>query len=273
MGCHNYVMRVPRGWPNVLRNFRCCPCLSVKATINKAARMRQVTLQSGSHSLSTSQAAARQPACRCRRALAVSNTLVGPDPRLASSLSSSTASAGLLDFSKPAKALKGKDVEEAAMWRCIKLQQAYPKGLDVQLPPVWDADLLQQAYGRCAEVTSEYAKTFYLGTQLMTPAQAQAIWAIYVWCRRTDELVDGPNASRITPKVCPAVVACSISTSAQHCRKQQARYTGQLKRNRSQPRAHFATAAAACLPALQLLLGRRDSCSPAAATYCQQHTS
>ena len=50
-------------------------------------------------------------------------------------------------------------------------------------------------------MTSEYAKTFYLGTQLMTPEKARAIWAIYVWCRRTDELVDGPNASRITPAV------------------------------------------------------------------------
>ncbi|PQQ21892.1 phytoene synthase [Prunus yedoensis var. nudiflora] len=27
----------------------------------------------------------------------------------------------------------------------------------------------------------------------------KGIWAIYVWCRRTDELVDGPNASHITP--------------------------------------------------------------------------
>ena len=33
----------------------------------------------------------------------------------------------------------------------------------------------------------------------MTPAKALAIWAIYVWCRRTDELVDGPNAPRMTP--------------------------------------------------------------------------
>lgn len=33
----------------------------------------------------------------------------------------------------------------------------------------------------------------------MTPAKARAIWAIYVWCRRTDELVDGPNAPRMTP--------------------------------------------------------------------------
>lgn len=37
------------------------------------------------------------------------------------------------------------------------------------------------------------------GTKLMTPSKARAIWAIYVWCRRTDELVDGPNAPRMTP--------------------------------------------------------------------------
>ncbi|XP_044414982.1 uncharacterized protein [Triticum aestivum] len=42
--------------------------------------------------------------------------------------------------------------------------------------------------------------TFYLGTLLMTEERRRAIWAIYVWCRRTDELVDGPNASHITPQ-------------------------------------------------------------------------
>ncbi|AQK99438.1 phytoene synthase 2 [Zea mays] len=59
--------------------------------------------------------------------------------------------------------------------------------------------LLGDAYDRCGEVCAEYAKTFYLGTQLMTPERRKAVWAIYVWCRRTDELVDGPNASYITP--------------------------------------------------------------------------
>ncbi|KAJ4828806.1 hypothetical protein Tsubulata_010822 [Turnera subulata] len=59
--------------------------------------------------------------------------------------------------------------------------------------------LLSEAYERCREVCAEYAKTFYLGTMLMTPERRRAIWAIYVWCRRTDELVDGPNASHITP--------------------------------------------------------------------------
>lgn len=57
-----------------------------------------------------------------------------------------------------------------------------------------DAAFLKEAYGRCRDVCAEYAKTFYLGTQLMTEERRRAIWAIYVWCRRTDELVDGPNS-------------------------------------------------------------------------------
>lgn len=68
---------------------------------------------------------------------------------------------------------------------------------DVVLPGT--LSLLSEAYDRCGEVCAEYAKTFYLGTLLMTPERRRAIWAIYVWCRRTDELVDGPNASHITP--------------------------------------------------------------------------
>ncbi|EFJ42086.1 hypothetical protein VOLCADRAFT_97827 [Volvox carteri f. nagariensis] len=94
--------------------------------------------------------------------------------------------------------LKGRDVEDYAMWRCIEAHQgrkmSVPRGFR------WSGGVLDQAYEKCGQVTSEYAKTFYLGTQLMTPAQAKAVWAVYVWCRRTDELVDGPNASRITPK-------------------------------------------------------------------------
>ena len=66
-------------------------------------------------------------------------------------------------------------------------------------PPKINDDTLDDAFERCREVTAEYAKTFYLGTKLMTP-RSSAIWAIYVWCRRTDELVDGPNATHITPE-------------------------------------------------------------------------
>jgi 15-cis-phytoene synthase len=58
----------------------------------------------------------------------------------------------------------------------------------------------EESYNRCRYLTAKYAKTFYLGTLLMSPAKRQAIWAIYAWCRRTDELVDGPAAAMTTPE-------------------------------------------------------------------------
>ncbi|MCP9775332.1 phytoene synthase [Cyanobium sp. WAJ14-Wanaka] len=56
---------------------------------------------------------------------------------------------------------------------------------------------LDQAYEECRLETAEWAKTFYLGTLLMPPVKRRAIWAIYVWCRRTDELMDSPEAQAL----------------------------------------------------------------------------
>ena len=57
---------------------------------------------------------------------------------------------------------------------------------------------LEESYERCRQITAEYSKTFYMGTLLMPEAKRRAIWAIYVWCRRTDELIDGPQAKFTT---------------------------------------------------------------------------
>jgi 15-cis-phytoene synthase len=57
---------------------------------------------------------------------------------------------------------------------------------------------VEDAYELCRQITAKYAKTFYLGTLLMNDAKRRAIWAIYAWCRRTDELVDGPAAAITT---------------------------------------------------------------------------
>lgn len=59
---------------------------------------------------------------------------------------------------------------------------------------------VEEAYELCRQITAEYSKTFYLGTLLMPEPKRRAIWAIYVWCRRTDELVDGVNAHLTTPE-------------------------------------------------------------------------
>jgi len=58
---------------------------------------------------------------------------------------------------------------------------------------------LDEVYESCRRETAEWAKTFYLGTLLLPPAKRRAIWAIYVWCRRTDELMDSPAAQALPP--------------------------------------------------------------------------
>ncbi len=67
-------------------------------------------------------------------------------------------------------------------------------------PPIQSLSSVEAAYEVCRRVTAKYSKTFYTGTMLMAPAKRRAIWAIYVWCRRTDELVDGPQAQFTSEK-------------------------------------------------------------------------
>jgi len=54
---------------------------------------------------------------------------------------------------------------------------------------------LDQAYEICRKETQQWAKTFYLGTLLLPQEKRKDIWAIYVWCRRTDEIMDSIEAS------------------------------------------------------------------------------
>ncbi len=54
---------------------------------------------------------------------------------------------------------------------------------------------IDKAYEICRQETQKWAKTFYLGTLLLPLEKRKAIWAIYVWCRRTDEIMDSLEAS------------------------------------------------------------------------------
>ncbi len=59
---------------------------------------------------------------------------------------------------------------------------------------------VDESYELCRHLTAKYSTTFYIGTLLLSKAKRPAIWAIYAWCRRTDELVDGPAAAMTTPE-------------------------------------------------------------------------
>ena len=84
-------------------------------------------------------------------------------------------------------------------------QSVRPDWLADSRPPVlWrgaavDCPSLEEGYEACHAETRHWAKTYYLGSLLMPPRKRRAIWAIYVWCRRTDELVDAPDAAAMDP--------------------------------------------------------------------------
>lgn len=88
----------------------------------------------------------------------------------------------------------------------VYLRSQAPPGLlkdameDISTPSVYTGeektmieDIMRKAYVESGEVTGAYAKTFYMGTMLLPEDAREAIWAIYVWCRRTDEIVDAPR--------------------------------------------------------------------------------
>ncbi|XP_039003525.1 phytoene synthase 2, chloroplastic-like isoform X2 [Hibiscus syriacus] len=70
-------------------------------------------------------------------------------------------------------------------------RQSWPNNLSTKEGksriPRFDPMFIDDAYDKC--------------TLLMTKERQKAIWAIYVWCRRTDELVDGPNADYMNSEV------------------------------------------------------------------------
>jgi len=54
-------------------------------------------------------------------------------------------------------------------------------------------ELLEQSYEACRLITKQYAKTFYFGTKFFDEEKRRAVWAVYAWCRRTDDIVDKPR--------------------------------------------------------------------------------
>jgi phytoene synthase len=80
------------------------------------------------------------------------------------------------------------------------------------LPGSWDAidtlgnegtaqqreQLLAESYEACRRITEQYAKTFYLGTKFFDEDKRKAVWAVYAWCRRTDDIVDKPRKETVS---------------------------------------------------------------------------
>lgn len=53
-----------------------------------------------------------------------------------------------------------------------------------------------EAIARCREITRQRARNFYYGLKLLPEPQRSAMYAIYAWMRRADDLVDEPHRQR-----------------------------------------------------------------------------
>lgn len=64
---------------------------------------------------------------------------------------------------------------------------------------VASADQLHSAFAHCRGVTRERARNFYYGLKLLPEPQRSALYAIYAWMRRADDLVDGEAGDQSIP--------------------------------------------------------------------------
>jgi len=59
----------------------------------------------------------------------------------------------------------------------------------------FDRTLLKQAYRYCKDVTAQHSRSFYLASLLLPQHKRQAVWALYAFCRVTDDIVDKANGN------------------------------------------------------------------------------
>lgn len=57
------------------------------------------------------------------------------------------------------------------------------------------ATQMRDAKMRARETTREYAKSFFLASQLMSSERREHAYALYAWCRELDQIVDGATVS------------------------------------------------------------------------------
>jgi phytoene synthase len=59
---------------------------------------------------------------------------------------------------------------------------------------------LVTAYSACRDVIRAHSKSFYLSARLLPAPKCMAVLALYAFCRRSDDIVDGAAADGLTPE-------------------------------------------------------------------------
>lgn len=83
-------------------------------------------------------------------------------------------------------------------WEHYLLSLAHQARHSVTAPkPIDDQRLLERAYAHCRKITRFHSRTFFAAGTLLPPDQRAAIWALYAFCRTSDNIVDCPTENAI----------------------------------------------------------------------------
>jgi phytoene synthase len=76
----------------------------------------------------------------------------------------------------------------------IELAGTAPKPAPDPFFSYWAGDIaLQKAYNKCAAITAEHSKSFYLASGFLPEEKRAAVRALYAFCRTVDDIVDRPS--------------------------------------------------------------------------------
>ncbi len=83
------------------------------------------------------------------------------------------------------------EIHSTLSWEKRLLRMAY-EGLDsiYHSAVAFDGLLLEAAYRLCEQITRKHSRTFFLASSLLPKPKRRAVWALYAFCRVTDDIVD-----------------------------------------------------------------------------------
>jgi phytoene synthase len=105
------------------------------------------------------------------------------------------------------------EIHSNLSWETRLLKMAY-EGLDSlhHHAVTFDDSLLEAAYQLCERITREHSRTFFLASSLLPKQKRRAAWALYAFCRVTDNIVDNSQDDERLEKL-HAWRECALS----HC--------------------------------------------------------
>ena len=103
------------------------------------------------------------------------------------------------------------EIHSTLSWETRLIKMAY-EGLDSLHHRVvpFDAPLLEAAYRLCEQITREHSRTFFLASVLLPRHKRRAAWALYAFCRVTDDIVDDSRNDERLEKL-NAWLECALS--------------------------------------------------------------